>query len=380
MLAVSPTRGAAGTSAVVGVVGAGQLARMMQQAAVDLGIELVVLAAHDREPAVLAGARAVIGRPGDRDAMKRLAEMADVLTLDHELVPVEILDELAAAGHIVRPTGRSLVYAQDKWAAHRLFCDAGVPVPESRLVRNPAEVEAPVVLKLRSGGYDGRGVEVARTAEQVHRILAEWTGRDVIAQQLIEIEAEVAVVGARRPGGERVSYPLVLTNQVDGMCRELAMPAPVDAGIAERAVATAGAVVEAVGAVGAVTVELFVDRAGAVIVNEIALRPHNSGHATIEGAVTSQFHNHLRAVLDWPLGSTELIAPAAAMVNVVGADRGGDPNSRLPQALAVAGAAVHMYGKEARPGRKLGHVTATGSDAEQALNIARQAAGILNGD
>ena len=380
MLTMPSSKAAPGTSAVVGVVGAGQLARMMQQAAVDLGIELVVLADHEREPAVLAGARPVIGRPDQADAMQRLAELTDVVTLDHELVPVEILTGLQQAGHLVRPTAQSLVYAQDKWAAYELFVAAGLPVPKSELVTGASEIELPIVLKLRSGGYDGRGVEVARTPDQLQQVLEDWAGRDVIAQELVDLDNEVAVVGARRPGGERVSYPLVLTNQVDGMCRELTMPAPVSTQQARQATEIAGAVVDAVGAIGAVTVELFIDQSGAVLVNEIALRPHNSGHATIEGAATSQFHNHLRAVLDWPLGATDLLAPAAAMVNVVGDSAGGDPIARLPEALRVEGASVHLYGKGAKPGRKLGHVTATGRDVDEALKTARAAADILNGD
>jgi 5-(carboxyamino)imidazole ribonucleotide synthase len=376
MLAMPPP----GTSAVVGVVGAGQLARMMQQAAVDLGIELIVLAEHDREPAVLAGARPLIGRPHDPEAVARLAEVAEVVTLDHELVPAAILEALQGAGHAVRPTAQSIVYAQDKWAAYELFVRHGLPVPASTLVTEAAELTFPTVLKLRSGGYDGRGVEVAADAEQATRILGNWSGRDVIAQQPVDIDVEVAVVGARRPGGDRVSYPLVLTTQVDGMCREVSMPAPVGEDVARRATEIAGAVVDAVGAVGAVTVELFIDRTGAVLVNEIALRPHNSGHATIEAAATSQFHNHLRAVLDWPLGSPELITPAAAMVNVVGDAQSGDPTTRLAEALTIQGAAVHLYGKSSKPGRKLGHVTATGPDSATALRTARAAAGILNGD
>jgi 5-(carboxyamino)imidazole ribonucleotide synthase len=377
----------AGTAATVGVVGAGQLARMMHQAAIDLGVELVVLAERPDDPAVRAGCRALIGRPDDPEALDRLAEVSGIVTLDHELVPAAHLEALAAAGHRVRPSAAALVHAQDKWAAWERFEAAGLPVPRSLLLPPGADPEPaadrlglPLVLKLRTGGYDGRGVEVAADIEAARRVLAAWAGREVVAQEWVDMEFELAVVGARRPAGEAVFYPLVLTTQIDGMCRELVTPAPVADPVGRRALEVAGAVAEAVGAVGAVTTELFATRSGAVLVNEIALRPHNSGHATIEAATASQFHNHLRAVLDWPLGSTDLIVPAAAMVNVVGDAAGSDPAGRLPRALEVAGASVHLYGKAPAPGRKLGHVTATGPDVASALATARAAAAALNAD
>lgn len=387
MLAMAATAAAPGTTATVGVVGAGQLARMMQQAAVDLGVALVVLAEKPGQPAELAGCRTIIGAPDDGDALLALAGEVDVVTLDHEGVPARLLAELEATGHRVRPSSRSIVFAQDKWAAFELFSGRGLPVPPSVLIEGAAptamddvasRLGLPLVLKLRSGGYDGRGVEVVGDADSAREVLSRWAGRDVVAQQMVDIDVELAVVGARRPGGQASFYPPVLTNQVDGMCRELVMPAPVADGVAGRAVDIAASVVEGVDAVGAVTVEMFVSRSGEVVVNEIALRPHNSGHATIEAAAASQFHNHLRAVLDWPLGRTELAVPAAAMVNVVGDAAGTDPAVRLPRALEVSGASVHLYGKGSAPGRKLGHVTATGPDGDSALATARAAAGILN--
>ena len=199
----------------------------------------------------------------------------------------------------------------------------------------------------------------------------------------MQVEAELvygarAVVGVRGASGEWAAYPLVGTVQRDGICTELVMPAPVDDETARRAEALARAVAERVNAVGIVAVELFLTAGGEILLNEIALRPHNSGHATIEAAATSQFHNHLRAVLDWPLGDTSLRAPAAAMVNVLGPPDGSDPRSRLRDALAVQGAAVHLYGKEPAPGRKLGHVTALGASTEEALETAHRCAAILS--
>ncbi len=373
--------GTAGTSARVGMVGAGQLARMTQRAAIDLGVALTVLAEDADAPAAAAGAGVEAGAPDDPAALDRLAARVDVVTFDHELVDGAALARMAARGVAVRPGPAALACAQDKLLARETFARLGLPGPAHAVASDEAGVAAlaaahgwPLVAKARRGGYDGRGVAVVADEEALAAVLAR--GGEWIVERCVPIAVEVAVVLARRPGGETAVYPVVETLQRDGICHELVMPARVPADVAARAVEVATALADGIDAVGICAVELFVTSDGEVLVNEIALRPHNSGHATIEGAVTSQFHNHIRAVLDWPLGDTAMRAPVAATVNVLGADD-GDVAARLPAALAVPGAHIHLYGKASRPGRKLGHVTVLGDDAEAALVAARRAARAL---
>jgi 5-(carboxyamino)imidazole ribonucleotide synthase len=368
-------------TARVGMVGAGQLARMTQRAAIDLGVSLTVLATGDDEPAVSAGASHSLGAADDAAALAGLAERVDVVTFDHELVDATALAALEARGVAVRPSPAALRVAQDKLVARETFAALGLPGPEHRLATDRIGVAElgerygwPLVAKARTGGYDGRGVQLVADADELEAVLAR--GGAWIVEQRIELVTEIAVLIARRPGGESVVYPVVETVQRDGICHELIMPARLPADVAERAVALARTLAEGIDAVGMLAVECFVTADGEVAVNEIALRPHNSGHATIEGAVTSQFHNHLRAVLDWPLGTTGMLAPYAVTVNVLGVDE-SDVMQRLPAALAVPGANVHLYGKTSRPGRKIGHVTVLGHDAKEALASARRAAAAL---
>ena len=366
------------------MIGAGQLARMTHRAAIDLAVHLEVLAARLTDPAVLVGASHRLGSPMDEAAVIGFADGNDVVTLDHELVSNEALQRVEAGGTSVVPDPRALRYAQDKLYARSRMAEMGYPVPAFALVGDASDVEDfaaehgwPVVLKMSTMGYDGRGVEIVGGRSEAEAVLA---GDGVwVAEEMLDLSIELAVVVARRPSGDEVTYPVVETVQEDGICRELVMPARVDAAVAESAIVLAKEVVAAIGAAGIVAVEMFVTTDGALLINEFATRPHNSGHATIEGAVTSQFHNHLRAVLDWPLGSTRLVAPAVAMVNVLG--QGVDlATANLPRALDVDGASVHLYGKEERLGRKIGHVTALGRDPDEALATARRAAELLGGE
>jgi 5-(carboxyamino)imidazole ribonucleotide synthase len=368
-----------GTTARVGMVGAGQLARMTHRAAIDLGVDLVVLAVRDDEPAPLAGAACHLGAPEDLAAMRALAADVDVVTLDHELVPAAHLTALAEAGHAVRPSPAALRFAQDKLHARRELDRLGFPVPAFAEVHEPADVEAfagdhgwPVVLKARAGGYDGRGVEVVAGADQAGAVLRR--GGAWLVEALVPIATEVAVVTARRPSGGHATYPVVETVQADGICVELVMPARIHAAVATAALDLADRIADAIEAVGITAVELFVTPDDELVVNELALRPHNSGHASIEGSTTSQFTNHLRAVLDWPLGDTAMRAPYAVTVNLLGGPEPTDLAERLPLALADPRVHVHLYGKQPRPGRKIGHVTVLGDDVEVALTAARAAA------
>ncbi|HTW99156.1 MAG TPA: 5-(carboxyamino)imidazole ribonucleotide synthase [Acidimicrobiales bacterium] len=374
----------------VAMVGAGQLARMTHQAAVDLDVQLLVLAGGGDEPAAAAGAGFVIGRPEHLADLVELAERADVLTLDHELVPGEHLRELERRGVVVRPGSDPLALAQDKLHARRLLAREGFPVPDFTVVRDRDDVEQfaaahgwPVVIKAPRGGYDGRGVDVVGDVAAAGELFTGFSrsgraGAVWLAEPHLELERELAVVLGRRPGGELRCYPVVETRQRDGICVELVMPAQVPAEVAAEATALATRLADHIGATGICAVELFYEVDGSLSVNEIALRPHNSGHATIEACVTSQFHQHLRAVLDWELGDPSLVAPAAATVNLIGGGEPADPAARLAS-RQIEGAAVHLYGKSYRPGRKLGHVTSLADTTDEALERARQAAALLMG-
>ena len=366
------------------MVGAGQLARMTHRAAIDMGVELRVLAGSRDDPAVRAGAPAVIGRAGDLRALRALAHGADVLTFDHEHAPPELLDRLEADGITLAPSAAAKRLAQDKHHARRRLGALGFPVPPFALATTVAAVTAfaaehgwPVVAKAPRGGYDGRGVAILGDERAAAALLAESPG-GLLLEPRLTLHRELAVLTARSASGERTAYPVAETVQREAMCREVLVPAPVDPELAARARELALAITDAAGVVGVLAVELFVsgDR---LLVNELALRPHNAGHFTIEGAETSQFEQHLRCVLGWPLGATALTAPAVAMVNVVGPANGSDPRARLPRALHVPGAHIHIYDKRAAPGRKLGHVTARSTTVPDARDTALRAAEILEG-
>jgi 5-(carboxyamino)imidazole ribonucleotide synthase len=372
----------------LGIVGGGQLARMCWQAAIGLDVDLRVLAARadDAAPAVMT--RTVVGAADDPDALRRFAAGCDVLTLDHELVDTDTLAALESAGRVVRPGTAALRHAQDKAVQRRAFAGAGLPVPSFVVTADLAAAESfatrhgwPIVCKRPRGGYDGRGVWRVEDGTGLAEAWAEAGGDDgvdVLVERCVPIVAELAVVVARRPGGRHAVAPVVETVQRDGMLRELFVPARVPDDVQRAAADLAARVVELVGAVGICAVELFWTGDGLQI-NEIATRPHNSGHWTIDGAATSQFENHLRAVLDLPLGAMDVTAPAVCSVNVVGGPDAAWPQSRLRSALAVPGVHVHLYGKKPRPGRKLGHVTAVADDHTDAARHAHAAADALMG-
>jgi 5-(carboxyamino)imidazole ribonucleotide synthase len=351
---------------VVGMVGGGQLARMTHQAAIALGQSLRVLAAAPDDGAALVAADVRIGQHTDLDALRTFAKGCDVVTFDHEHVPGEHIEALTANGVVVHPSAGALRYAQDKRAMREKLTELGVPVPTWAPVSTVDDVPAyPAVLKAVRGGYDGRGVWVVSSSDEARSIVD--SGTTLIVEEKLRLRRELAVQVARSPFGQVAAYPVVETVQRDGICVEVLAPAP-DLPPA-RALAAQRLAIDlaaALGVVGLLAVELFdVDSpAGGLIVNELAMRPHNSGHWTIEGARTSQFEQHLRAVLDYPMGETTLTAPAVAMVNVLGGPEGGRPiDERLHHLFADdPGAKVHLYGKQVRPGRKIGHVTVLGAD------------------
>ncbi len=385
---VAGRRGRTAT-ATVGMVGGGQLARMTQQAAVSLDIDLHVLTPDPDAPAVLAGARHVPGHPDDLGDLMALAEGCEVVTFDHEQVPGDHISALVAAGHVVRPEPAAKRIAQDKAHARGVLDRSGFAVPPFAVVdaddlaalgRFADDHGWPIVVKAPRGGYDGRGVAVVHGTDGIGSSVAlpASAGRCLL-EAMVPIAIELAVVVVRRPSGPWRTYPVVETVQEDGICRELVMPARVPPEVAERAAALAVAVAEDIGATGILAVELFLTTTGDLVVNEVAARPHNSGHGTIEATGTSQFENHLRAVLDWPLGSTAMVSPAAATVNLLGPASAVDLVGRVPVALEDPAVHLHLYGKESEPGRKIGHVTVLADTSAEALAAARTAAEALVG-
>lgn len=389
------------TACRVGIVGAGQLARMTYQAAVGLGLDMLILAEDPHDPAAQITARTELGSARSSQDLARLAASCDVVTFEHELVALDALADLEATGHALRPGTQTLAVTTDKARMRTTLDAAGIPVPPFAVLpsggNGSAEASAqaavasfaathgwPVVLKAVRGGYDGRGVWIASGPDEAAAVLAQGAdhGLDLMVEAHVAIDLEIAVLVARRPSGETAAWPPVQTVQIDGICREVLAPAPVEPAVAAAAVDLARRIAATVGAVGVLAVELFV-HGGDLVVNELAARPHNSGHWTIEGATTSQFENHLRAVADLPLGATDLTAAAIASVNVLGGARSGTPGAPasdprrsdvLAGALAVGDAHVHLYGKTPRAGRKLGHVTVCGDDPSAVRRSAWEAA------
>ena len=380
---------------VVGMVGAGQLARMTCQAAIGLGIGFRVLAASPTDSAALVCAGTVTGDYTELADLLAFARGCDVVTFDHEHVPGAHLAELERAGDgrpgpAVRPGRDALRYTQDKLAMRERLRALGVPCPRYAPVTDLAGVSAcaadwgwPLVLKAVTGGYDGRGVWVCRTPGEAAAVLAHPVA--VFAEEHVGFEAELAAVVARSPHGQAAAYPVVQTVQRDGVCHQVLAPAPgLPAALARDAQRMALELAAELDVTGLLAVEMFL-AGGGLLVNELAMRPHNSGHWTIEGAGTSQFEQHLRAVLDLPLGDPRMAAPHAVMANVFGAARPGPPGSVSPDIYsrfvhvmaADPGVKVHLYGKQVRPGRKIGHVTVLGGDVADLRDRAARAAAYL---
>jgi 5-(carboxyamino)imidazole ribonucleotide synthase len=369
---------------VVGVVGAGQLARMMQQAAIGLGIPLRLLAEHPDGSAAQVITDSRVGDYTDLETLRAWAKGCSVVTFDHEHVPTAHLEALVDAGIECRPGPGALIHAQDKMVMRERLSTIGVPCPRFADVGDVADVVEfaagvggfPLVLKTSRGGYDGKGVWFVRDAGMAaEAFAASPPGVRLLAEELVEFRRELSALAVRSPSGQLATYPVVESVQREGICVEVVAPAPgLDAALAVQAQQLAMRVAGELDVVGVLAVELFETTDGRVLVNELAMRPHNTGHWTIDGAVTSQFENHLRAVLDLPLGATEARAPWTVMVNILGGDvptlYDGYPHvqARDPRVR------VHLYGKDVRPGRKVGHVTAYGADLADTWERAGHAA------
>ncbi|WP_374946686.1 5-(carboxyamino)imidazole ribonucleotide synthase [Agreia sp.] len=369
----------------VGVIGGGQLARMMIPAAVNLGLELKVLAENAGSSAALAASE--VGDYLDLDTVLAFAETVDVVTFDHEHVPQGILHALVEAGHAVHPGPDALLYAQDKILMREKLEQLGVPVPIWAAVSDAAELAAFIadnggsaVVKTPRGGYDGKGVRVVSHVDEVAdwflALVEDGNGGALLAEERVDFTRELAQLVARRPSGELQLWRVVESIQREGVCAEVIAPAPRSAGrVADVAADIATTIAEGVGVTGVFAVELFETTDERLLVNELAMRPHNTGHWTIDGSTTSQFEQHLRAVLDLPLGATGCRDTWSVMVNVLGGQASGTLADRYTAAFADQPTVkFHNYGKAPRPGRKVGHVTAGGDDLDQVVFEARAAA------
>ena len=369
----------------VGVVGGGQLARMMIAPAVELGIDLRVLAEDEHMAAALAAT--AVGDYRDADTVLAFARDVDVVTFDHEHVPQDVLRALVDAGVAVRPGPDALRFAQDKLLMRARLQQLGMPQPDWAPVTDERELQQFIdahggraVVKTPRGGYDGKGVRVVQTGVEAgdwFATLAEDAhGGALLAEELVDFARELAQQVARRPSGEVRAYSVVQTVQRDGVCAEVLAPAP-RMGDRLRAVAAqiGVGIAEGLEVTGMLAVELFETTDERVLVNELAMRPHNSGHWTQDGAVTSQFEQHLRAVLDLPLGDPQPSAPWSVMINILGGPESGSLGERFAAAMTEHPAAkIHTYGKAPRPGRKVGHVTVAGDDLDEVAYQARAAA------
>ena len=368
----------------VGVVGGGQLARMMHPAAIALGIKLKVFAETKGSSAHAAATQ--VGDYTDLGQLREFAQTVDVITFDHEHVPVPLLESLEAEGHSVQPSPRALVHAQNKLIMRRRLSELGLPQPIWSEISSASELEAfltkvgpEVIVKTPIGGYDGKGVRVARSTADVSdwlENLADYGG-SLLAEQKVSFVRELAQLSGTSTNGEFRSWPVVQTVQASGVCSEVIAPAPAPVDSA-GAVDIARAIATGLGVTGVMAVEMFETADGSLLVNELAMRPHNSGHFSIEAAVTSQFEQHLRAVLGLPLGDTSMHSKVAVMMNLLGADNENDFVSRYPLAMkSFPEAKFHTYEKGARAGRKMGHITLQGSDLEQLIARGRAAREVL---
>ncbi|SDL19338.1 5-(carboxyamino)imidazole ribonucleotide synthase [Streptomyces indicus] len=368
------------------MVGGGQLARMTHEAGIPLGIRFKLLSDTPTDSAAQVVGDVVVGDYRDLETLRAFARGCDVITFDHEHVPLEHLRALEADGIAVRPGPAALRYAQDKGAMRERLTALGAPCPRHRIVADAADVVAfaeegdgfPVILKTVRGGYDGKGVWFVRSeADAAEPFKA---GVPVLAEEKVDFVRELAANVVRSPHGQAVAYPVVESRQVDGVCDTVIAPAPALAEeLAGEAQELALRIADELGVVGHLAVELFETRDGRILVNELAMRPHNSGHWTMDGAVTSQFANHVRAVLDLPLGDPRPRATWTVMANVLGGDYPDMYSAYLHCMARDPQLKIHMYGKDVKPGRKVGHVNTYGDDLDDVLERASHAAGYLRG-
>ena len=360
----------------VGVIGAGQLARMMVAPASALGINLILFAQSGDD----SGAQVtnhVIGDYSDLTALQKFAQGCDVITFEHELVPLSVIKGLESAGVRVYPSSSAFLYSQDKAEMRKKL--AHYPAPEWKVVTSTSEVDQyPLIAKASSGGYDGRGVWKINSQDELAEVLR--TTPRLLIEELISFDSEIAVMVARSPHGQATSWAPTQTVQEDGICTMTISPAQeISDEIAERAQKLALEIAAEVGVIGVMAVEMFV-KGEKIFINELAMRPHNSGHWTIDGSRTSQFEQHLRAILDLPLGDPAMVDEYAVMGNILGGEKTDMYRPYLHLMARNPDLKFHQYKKEVRPGRKIGHVTATGSNLLQLTTDVHHARDYMSGE
>jgi 5-(carboxyamino)imidazole ribonucleotide synthase len=371
------------------MIGGGQLSRMTQQAAIALGVELRVLSQSPTDSAAQVVGEVFVGAHDDAQAIKAIAVGADVITFDHEHVPLEIIRDLENHGIKVRPGSDALAHAQDKVLMRQKLETLGIAQPKWKVLESISDgvafaqtVSYPFIIKVSRGGYDGRGVWVCKNETELAEVLSQPISKDVqwLAEEFIPFERELSAQVARSPHPQMIAYPVVETQQKDGMCSVVIAPAPnLSPERAVEAQRMAMHIADALDVTGMLAVELF-DTGSEILVNELAMRPHNSGHWSMDGAITSQFENHLRAVLDLPLGSPKAKSQWTVMVNVIGGDFPDMYHAYKHVMARDPHVKIHMYGKEVRKGRKIGHVNVSGEDLDDVLRRAQHAADYLIGN
>ena len=370
----------------VGVIGGGQLARMMIAPSKKLGISLKVLAESEDSPA--ADAATMVGDYTQLSVVREFSKTVDVISFDHEHVPLEVLEALEAEGVNIQPPSRALKFAQNKLQMRKRLGELDLPMPAWAEIKNAKALDdfiaangGVAVLKTPIGGYDGKGVMIVRSSSDASAWLnnLDSFGGSLLVEEKVDFVRELSQLGARRPSGDFAAWPLVETIQENGVCSVVLSPAPnANSEVIEQTKNIAKRIADGLEVTGMLAVELFETRDGRILINELAMRPHNSGHFSIEGSTTSQFEQHLRAVLDLPLGEVNPRASYSVMVNLLGLDSTNDFSKNHDEAKALhPEISIHTYGKAARIGRKMGHITCIAESLDEALTGAKGAAAVL---
>ncbi len=365
----------------IGIVGGGQLGRMLTQAAVALGYQVVVVNPSDNSPAAQVGAQEIVGDLYDEQALTQLGKVSDVVTVEIEHLNADVLAQIAKAGKHVHPSPETLKLIQDKYLQKVFLKKAGIPAADFMEVKSPADAKkalkiygGKMLLKTKHGAYDGRGNALISSAEELKNALEQFGEQELYAEAFVPFTKELAVMVARSTKSEIKTYPVVETFHERNICVEVHAPAEVDLGVQKKAEALAAQAAKELKGAGVFGIEMFLTGEGEVLINEIAPRVHNSGHYTIEACKTSQFEQHIKAITGMPLGSTAMKVPAAVMINILGERDGETTVGGLEAAEAVPDTAVHIYGKSpTKVDRKMGHITATGKTMKEAQARAQKA-------
>jgi 5-(carboxyamino)imidazole ribonucleotide synthase len=365
----------------IGIVGGGQLGRMLTEAAIAMGLKVIVIDPGANSPAKQAGAEQIVAELHDETALHQLAEKSDVITIEIEHVDSDLLAEIASVGAPVEPSPATIRMIQDKLTQKQFLHKSGIPVADFASISDQASAEkilkdfgGRMLLKTRRGAYDGRGNMVIKSPEDIPKAFELFGGQKLYAEKFVSFQKELAVMVARSTTGETVTYPVVETIQERNICIEVLAPAAIEQEHSQAAEQIALEVANYMQGAGVFGIEMFLTDDGQIIVNEIAPRVHNSGHYTIEASATSQFTQHIRAISGMPLGPTDLIVPAAVMVNILGQRNGATTISGLEEVHAMPDTAVHLYGKSpTKIDRKMGHITAIGASLSEARERAERA-------